>query len=136
MVEAIDLIKRHEGLRLKPYRCTAGKLTIGYGRNLEDIGILEDEAELMLKNDIGRCRYEVNNNIPVFNNLDQTRQSVLLDMCYNLGIKKLLGFKKMLEYLNNHDYDNASIEMLNSEWAKQVPNRARELAQLMKKGGE
>ena len=47
-----DMLIRHEGLKLKPYLCTAGKLTIGVGRNIQDRGITYQEAMMLLENDI------------------------------------------------------------------------------------
>lgn len=128
-----ELIKKHEGLRLKPYKCTAGKLTIGYGRNIEDNGISQTEAEQMLYNDIQKCYFECGK-LPCWDNINEARQAVLLDMCYNLGISRLKNFKKMLAALERTDYTSAAAEMLDSNWAKQVKSRATELAQIMKKG--
>ena len=82
---------RHESLRLKPYRCTAGKLTIGVGRNLDDCRISQIEAYTLLDNDIRNCEQQLLDEIPViYNALDEVRQSVLLNMCFNLGIGGLL----------------------------------------------
>ena len=131
--KAEELIKKHEGLCLKPYRCTAGKWTIGYGRNLEDNGISPTEAEQLLKNDVQRC-YRECNTLACWNNLDETRRAVLIDMCFNLGITRLKTFKKMLAALEKGYFVRASYEMLNSKWATQVGHRATELAELMKKG--
>ncbi len=76
---------RHEGLRLKPYRCTAGKLTIGIGRNLDDRGISQKEAYAMLERDIQDCEQYMIDEIPeVYNKLDEVRQSVLLNMCISI----------------------------------------------------
>ena len=130
---AAELIKKHEGLKLKPYKCTAGKLTIGYGRNLEDVGISQSEAEQMLYNDIQNC-YADCVRLPCWNRLNEARQAVLLDMCYNLGFTGLKKFKKMLEALEVEAYHRASLEMLDSNWARQVKGRAVELAQIMEKG--
>lgn len=130
---AAELIKKHEGLRLLPYKCTAGKLTIGYGRNLEDNGISQYEAEEMLNNDIQRC-YSQLVKLHCWNKLDEVRQAVLLDMCYNLGIVRLKNFKKMLGALEVGAYNRAAAEMLNSKWAAQVKSRATELAKIMQKG--
>lgn len=132
----ISMIKKHEGIRLKPYKDSVGKLTIGIGRNLDDVGITEDEAEIMLMNDIDRCFYNLNYHLPWFQKIDETRQMVLVDMCFNLGIFGLLGFKKTLECIRIGDYEGASIHMLDSKWASQVGNRAKELAEMMKKGEE
>lgn len=128
-----ELIKRHEGLRLKPYRCTEGKLTIGYGRNIEDNGISLYEAEQMLYNDIQKCYTDLEK-IPCWKRLDEVRKAVLLDMCFNIGITRLKTFKKMLAALELGAYNRAAKEMLDSKWAKQVKSRATELADIMVKG--
>ena len=126
---------RHEGLRLKPYRCTAGKLTIGYGRNLDDRGISRKEAYAMLDRDIRDCEQWLIDKIPdIYNNLDEVRQSVLLNMCFNLGIKGLLSFKNTLRFIATGDWERAANGMLASKWAKQVGMRAIELSELMRKG--
>lgn len=130
----IEQLKRHEGLRLKPYRCTAGKLTIGYGRNLEDVGISNAEAEAMLSNDLERCANEVAKHVDAFDKLNDARQAVLVNMCFNLGIAGLLKFKKFIAAVNDGLFELASKEMLDSQWAKQVGNRAIELSEQMKTG--
>jgi len=80
-----EQLVRHEGLRLKPYRCTAGKLTIGIGRNLEDRGISQKEAYAMLERDIRDCEQQLLDEIPdVYTGLDEVRQSVLLNMCISI----------------------------------------------------
>lgn len=131
--KAAELIKKHEGLRLKPYKCTAGKISIGYGRNLDDNGITKYEAETMLNNDIQNCYAECVK-LKCWNSLNEARQAVLLDMCFNLGISRLKNFKKMLAALDRADYTSAAVEMLESNWAKQVKSRATELSEIMKKG--
>jgi lysozyme len=127
---------QHEGLRLKPYQCSAGKLTIGIGRNIEDIGITEEEAMVLLGNDISRVVSELNQNIPAFANLNQIRQRVLVDMCFNLGISRLLKFRRMLAALDAGDFSKAADEMMDSRWARQVGKRADNLKQMMKTGEE
>ena len=130
-----DQLVRHEGLRLKPYRCTAGKLTIGIGRNLDDCGITQSEAYVMLINDIMNCEKQLQAKIPdIYNGLDEVRKSVLLNMCFNLGISGLLGFKNTLEFIKVGDWERAANNMLVSRWAKQVGRRAIELSELMRKG--
>ena len=126
---------RHEGLRLKPYRCTAGKLTIGIGRNLDDCGISQSESYVMLINDIMNCEMQLQQKIPdIYNGLDEVRKSVLLNMCFNLGISGLLGFKNTLAFVKAGDWERAANNMLVSRWAKQVGRRAIELSELMRKG--
>ena len=130
-----EQLVRHEGLRLKPYRCTAGKLTIGIGRNLDDCGISQSEAYVMLINDIMNCEKQLHAKIPdIYNGLDEVRKSVLLNMCFNLGISGLLGFKNTLEFTKAGDWERAANNMLVSRWAKQVGRRAIELSELMRKG--
>lgn len=130
---AAELIKKHEGLRLKPYKCTAGKLSIGYGRNIEDNGISAYEADVLLNDDIQNC-YAQCIKFPFWNKLNEVRQAVLLDMCYNLGFARLNGFKKMLKALERLDYKTAAKEMLDSKWARDVKSRSTELAELMMSG--
>ncbi|MDD2229527.1 MAG: glycoside hydrolase family protein [Candidatus Cloacimonetes bacterium] len=126
---------RHEGLRLKPYRCTAGKLTIGVGRNLDDRGISQKEAYVLLENDIQNCEKQIMDEIPeIYNVLDEVRKSVLLNMCFNLGIGGLLGFNNTLAFIAAGDWERAANGMLASKWAKQVGRRAIELSELMRKG--
>jgi lysozyme len=130
-----EQLVRHEGLRLKPYRCTAGKLTIGIGRNLDDCGITQSEAYVMLINDIMNCEKQLQQKIPdIYNGLDEVRKSVLLNMCFNLGINGLLGFKNTLAFVKAGDWERAANNMLVSRWAKQVGRRAIELSELMRKG--
>ncbi|MBQ3035096.1 MAG: glycoside hydrolase family protein [Alphaproteobacteria bacterium] len=123
-----------EGMKLKPYRCPAGKLTIGVGRNLEDKGLSNEEALFLLQNDIIEAVKELKKAFLFFDSLNETRQIVLIDMCFNLGINGLKKFKKMIKALENKDFSLASKEMLSSCWAKQVGARARSLALLMETG--
>jgi lysozyme len=83
----------HEGLKLEPYECTAGKLTIGVGRNIEDIGITEDEARYLLDNDILRVCDELDRNLSWWRDLSDVRQRVLVDMVFNLGISRFMQFQ-------------------------------------------
>ena len=125
---------RHEGYRQFPYKCSADKWTVAIGRNLEDRGISEDEAKYLLHNDIVICKQELKLLFPIVKVLSPTRYNVLINMCFNIGIKRLSGFKKMWQALSVGDYNEASIQMLDSKWAKQVGVRADELASIMRKG--
>jgi len=128
----VQQIQRHEGLRLKPYYCTAGKLTIGYGRNLEDVGITAHEAAFLLTGDLMRCEDDCLHAFPWFADLSEPRQHVMLNMCFNLGLAGLKKFAKFLTAVELGNYDTAADEMLDSLWAKQVKSRALELAQMMR----
>lgn len=122
---------KHEGLRLKPYRCTAGKLTIGYGRNLDDNGITKAEALTMLRNDIANVKAELER-LGWWRRLDDTRQDVIANMAFNIGLTRLLTFKRMIAAIEDAEYTKAADEMMDSKWAAQVGSRAVELARKMK----
>ena len=131
-----NMTKTFEGLRLKPYKCTAGKLTIGYGRNLEDVGISQAEADMMFERDFAMAESEVKRLCKEFNidceSLIEQRFYVLTDMMFNLGYNRLSKFKKFLYALKTGSYAAAADEMLDSVWAKQVGNRATQLSALMR----
>lgn len=112
-------IKKYEGLELKPYRCPKGKITIGYGRNLQDKGISKTEANLMLDNDLLDIKLELEDKLPVYKKLDDIRQNVLIEMAFNMGVPKLLGFKNTIAFLKKNDFESASEEMLNSKWHRE-----------------
>ena len=109
-------IKKHEGVRLKPYECPAGKLTIGYGRNLQDRGITTLEADFLLERDLLDTKLELVDSIKFFHKLDDIRQNVLIEMAYNMGLPNLLEFKNTLKFMEKCDFINASKEMLDSQW--------------------
>lgn len=129
-----DQLIRDEAKKLKPYRDSVGKLTIGVGRNLDDVGISDEEAEILLANDIARATSLLAEKLPWTVNLDEVRRAVLLNMTFNLGIFGLLAFKRTLELVQFGDYAGASLAMLQSLWAKQVGVRATRLAEQMKTG--
>lgn len=132
-IEALkDQLILHEGLKLEPYQCTAGKLTIGVGRNIEDIGITEDEARYLLDNDILRVCDELDRAVPWWRDLSDVRQRVMVDMVFNLGMSRFLQFKNFLAGVEAEDWDTAAEEMLDSRWASQVGQRANRLAEAMR----
>lgn len=116
-----------EGLRLKPYRDTVGKLTIGIGRNIDDVGISKDEAIYMMRNDIASVQKQLSQLLPFWSNLNTVRQDALTNMAF-MGVPKLMQFKNMLSYLSKGQYDMASKEVLNSKYASQVGDRAARIA--------
>lgn len=127
-------LRLHEGERLKPYRDTVGKLTIGIGRNLDDCGISAEESAVLLSNDIKRSEAELLRALPWVGKLDEVRQRVLLDMTFNLGLVGLLNFKNTLAAIEAGDYKRAATMMLDSKWAKQVGQRADRLSRMMATG--
>lgn len=131
-----DDLKRDEGSRLKPYRCTAGKLTIGIGRNLDDKGISQQEAEYMLENDIYECVDNLNRMLPWWKSKPEPVKRVLLNMCFNLGIAGLMKFENTLRFIESNEYARAADNMLLSKWATQVGERAVRLAKLILSASE
>lgn len=134
MPTMIAELRRDEGVRLKPYRDPVGKLTIGTGRNLDDVGISDDENNLMLSNDVGRACASLDKALPWWRNLDPVRQRVLVNMAFNMGIGTLLGFHNTLAAIQASDWQSAHDGMLASRWATQVGNRAQRLADMMLTG--
>lgn len=136
MSKLIEQLKRHEGVRSHAYLCSNGKITAGVGRNLDEdggIGLSVTEIEFLLSNDIERCRLELQA-FSWFTDLDPVRQDALINMCFNLGMTRLLGFKNALACMAEGNYEQAAVEFLDSLWAAQVGNRADEVAEMIRTG--
>lgn len=123
-------LMRDEALRLEPYHDTAGKLTIGYGRNLDDNGISEAEAEAMLVNDMVGILDDLDRAFPWWRTLPEPAARALANMAFNLGLPRLKGFVKMLDALMFEEFNRAANEALDSRWAGQVGSRAPRIAAL------
>jgi|TARA_B100000073_G_scaffold345549_2_gene354881 lysozyme len=132
--QLIEELKRDEGVVLTLYQCSAGKNTIGVGRNLDDRGITDDESDYLLSNDIDICIEELTNAFPWFVDLSDTRQRVMVNMCFNLGLSRLMGFKNFLAAMEAGDWETAGVEMLDSKWAVQVGPRSTRLKDLVLEG--
>lgn len=127
MQDIRSLLRLHESERFKPYKCTAGKTTIGVGRNLDDVGISPEESAFLFENDLRRVEAELNRAFPWAKNLDPVRHAVLMDMLFNLGIARLRGFRKFLSAMERRDWQTAAFEMADSLWFRQVKTRAERL---------
>ena len=151
----LDKLIAHEGMVLKVYQDTLGIDTIGIGRNLKDRGISKEELDYM---DIPNmdtvyehgiteadARYLALNDIKIVENelckvhecvenLDAVRQLILMDMAFNMGVPRLCKFKKMWNAIHEGNFEAASLEMMDSRWARQVGNRAKKLSDAMKSG--
>lgn len=123
-----DQLRRDEGCRLRPYKDTVGKLTIGVGRNLDDVGISQSEADLLLANDINHVTNSLLAQWPWMASLDEVRFGVMQNMAFNMGIGGLAAFKNTLAKVKSGDYAGAAEEMLHSTWATQVGDRAQRLS--------
>ena len=124
----LDQLRRHEGFRAKAYKCPSGKLSIGYGRNIEDNGITEQEAEFLLNNDLMNSRKELHNAFPWYDRLSLRRKQALINLHFNIGLHSLWGFVKFLTAMEQKDWQKAHDELLDSKYARQVGGRANELA--------
>ena len=130
----IKELTNDEGLRLMPYRDTVGKMTIGIGRNLDDVGISLAEANTMLANDINRVIKDLDRAFSWWRNMSEARQRVICNMTFNLGINKLLKFNNTLKLMQDGHYKEAADAMRLSLWYRQVGARAERLAILMENG--
>ena len=138
----IEQIKIDEGFRSKPYHCTAGKLTIGYGINLDE-GITEEEAEAILEirlenlwDELGCFKIKIFGQRDYGLNYELARKGyladeILVNMAYNLGIPRLARFKNMWAALEEFDYHTAAAEMKDSMWYVQTGDRAERLVARM-----
>lgn len=127
-------LRRHEGLRLHTYLDSEGVPTIGYGKNLLALKITQATANQWLEQDIQSASEDLDRVYPFVSKLSEPRQRVLVNMAFNLGITRLMGFKRMWAALERRDYIAAAEEMLDSKWARQVGSRADELSKMMEMG--
>jgi lysozyme len=132
--QIISDLERDEGVRLKPYLDTVGKTTIGVGRNLTDNGITAAEARMLLQNDLSRISDELDRVVPWWREMSDSRQNALVNMAFNLGMPRLLTFKKMMLALENGNFETAWAEAMGSKWAAQVGKRANRIADCFMKG--
>lgn len=141
--DLVNLIKRHEGCRLAAYRDTRGFLTIGYGHRLRDfdtfyergvrISVSQEEAERMLRRDLAeavRCFEALFHSVEIC----EARRAALVSMIYQLGCMGFKGFHKTLSHIYLYDWPEAAAECLQSAWARQTPERAREVAEILRTG--
>lgn len=130
-----EMISRHEGLRLRMYQdnATPPRWTIGYGHNIQDNGISDSTALFILAEDIESAKNDCNR-LSWFEDLDEARQAVVVNMVFNMGLSVFKQFKKTIHFLDMGMYPEASEEMLDSKWADQVGTRADELSEIMRTG--
>ena len=134
MNKLIEQLKIHEGMKLKPYLCTSKKLTIGIGRNLDDVGISKEEAEMLLKNDIYEATNQLLNAFPWMATFSDVRISAMINFTFNVGIGTVRKFSNTIEYLKNEDWEAAADEMMDSKWAEQVGDRAIQITEQIRTG--
>ena len=128
----LNQIKKHEGFRSQVYECSEGYDTIGYGFAIKDLELDEDIAELILMRKLDALQARILSKFDWFDNSPQEVKDVVTNMCYQLGLSGFSKFKKTIYLLETEQYEEASIEMLDSLWAKQTPNRAKELSEILR----
>ena len=136
MKNLIENIKESEGFRAHAYLDTLGVLTIGYGFAIKDLDLDEDIAEEILLRKVKNLAQRVQNKFDWFNTAPDVIKEVVVEMCYQLGLKGFSKFKKTISYLEKENYLEASKEMLDSKWAKQTPNRAKKLSNIVASAGQ
>jgi lysozyme len=129
-----ELLILHEDCRLKPYKDTVGKWTIGVGRNISDNGITMREALFLLSNDIDTAVEDARALLDCWDDLDDVRQMVIVDMAFNLGRSRLAEFRRMLAAVEQRRYERAADEMVDSKWYRQVGSRGARLESMMRTG--
>ena len=128
----IDEIKVHEGFRDKVYKCSEGFDTIGYGFAIKDLVLDEDIADLILQRKLEDLQESIKRKFDWFKESPDEVQDVVSNMCYQIGLSGFSKFKKTIYYLETEQYEEASEEMLDSLWARQTPNRAKELSKIIR----
>lgn len=130
----VDDTKQAEGLKLKAYKDAVGVWTIGFGTNLQELEIDVSLAERWLVERLATSARECER-FPWFAALTARRQRAIVELVYNLGLTRFLGFTRMQKALSGRDYDTAALELLDSKWAKQVgPKRSQRLAEMIRHG--
>ena len=129
MNELINSIKEHEGFVSDVYKDSLGFDTVGYGTKMP---LSKEEAELILKHRLNDKINKIIEKKPIILTLPQDKQFILFEMAYQLGVGGLLKFKKMWKAIEEKDYTEASVEMLDSKWANQTSSRAKELSERMR----
>lgn len=133
----LQILRRHEGVKNHVYLDHLGYETIGVGRCIKEdvgLGLSEDEIDYLLTNDVNRCISELGKSFPWFSDLDNARRDAMINLCFQLGITKLLKFKNFLAEMAEGNYELAGPHLLDSLYAKQTPARANEIAEMIVSG--
>ena len=128
----LDNIKESEGFRSSVYKDTLGIDTIGYGFAIKDLHLTRDDCDRILERKVAELKIRVHNKFKFIITLPESVQDVIIECCYQLGVTGFSKFKKTLAYLEKHEFEKAAVEMLDSKWAKQTPNRAKKLSDIVK----
>ena len=124
----IDSIKKHEGYVGIVYKDSLGIDTIGYGFAIKDLELDADICDIILERKLHALTDRVNNKFHWYKYMPPEIQDIVVEMCYQMGVYGFSCFKKTIAYLQDKKFKEASVEMLDSRWADQTPNRAKELS--------
>jgi len=127
-----DRIKKHEGYVGMVYKDSLGIDTIGYGFAIKDLELDEDICEEILVRKIKDLESSIKIKFDWFPYMPSEIKDVVMEMCYQLGVGGFSKFKKTISYLEDNQWEEASVEMLDSLWAKQTPNRAKSLSDIVR----
>ena len=128
----IDSIKQHEGFVPTVYKDSLGIDTIGYGFAIKDLFLNKDLCDLILERKISHLLEKINDKFTWYKYMPPAIQDIVVEMCYQMGVYGFSRFKKTIAYLQDKKFEEASVEMLDSRWAIQTPNRAKELSNRVK----
>ena len=129
----VEDIKKEEGYRSSVYLDTLDKPTIGYGFLIDTLELQEDICELILMRKLEKLIKSIKFNFKWFDDMPDKVQDVIINMCYQLGVSGVSKFKKTVQLIKNKQWDRASVEMLDSKWAReQTPQRAKRLSEIVK----
>ena len=129
----IDSIKQHEGYVGVVYKDSLGIDTIGYGFAIKDLELDVDICDIILERKLKNLNDRIKIKFDWYKYMPPEIQNIVTEMCYQLGVTGFSKFRKTISYLQNKEFKNASIEMLDSRWAKQTPNRAKALSERVSK---
>ena len=129
----IEDIKMEEGYRASVYLDTLEKPTIGYGFLIDSLELQEDICQLILMRKLEKLIKTIKFNFKWFDDMPEKVQDVVINICYQLGVSGFSKFKKTIQFMKNKQWDKASVEMLDSKWAReQTPQRALRLSETVK----
>lgn len=132
--EALELVKKHEGFRSEPYRCTAGYLTVAFGKRVDYLNVDKETGEKWCLEDLKKLDSRLRIVFQWYKDSPKMIKAVVLDLVYQLGIKGFSRFKKSIYLLETEQYEEAAEELLDSKWARSdSPNRAKELSDIVAK---
>ena len=137
MTRILEMLRKHESVETHAYVDSVGKTTIGVGRNIEagsGPGLSNNEIDYLLANDVERVNKELVNTFSWYKDLNIARKDAMTDLCFNIGLPRMMGFKKALAAMAIEDYETAAAEFLDSRWAKQVGSRSVTITDMVRSG--